>query len=211
MNDTNYEVLHCGAVSTPHSHPSWAQIFNNINNVTGTFSDHKTEILIKRIQSLDLRLHFSSYIQLEQNMMLHYNCLSSIPSSLVKNLCYQNLNTITEELDLLFFYYKEQIHKFSYFSASRGEQFFILLPSFCGDSFRPYFFLATFDTGTPTSWISKWGKEPTCFWMQEISVADIVERTLNFNVLTGDRIAGLLVFLHFSLEISASSFMFLLS
>ena len=27
MNGTNYEVHHCGAFSTPHSHPSWAQIF----------------------------------------------------------------------------------------------------------------------------------------------------------------------------------------
>ena len=27
MNSTNYEVSHCGAFSTPHSHPSWAQIF----------------------------------------------------------------------------------------------------------------------------------------------------------------------------------------
>ena len=26
MNGTNYEVPHCGAFSTPHSHPSWAQI-----------------------------------------------------------------------------------------------------------------------------------------------------------------------------------------
>ena len=26
-NGTNYEVPHCGAFSTPHSHPSWAQIF----------------------------------------------------------------------------------------------------------------------------------------------------------------------------------------
>ena len=27
MNGTNYQVPHCGAFSTPHSHPSWAQIF----------------------------------------------------------------------------------------------------------------------------------------------------------------------------------------
>ena len=27
MNVTKYEVPHCGAFSTPHSHPSWAQIF----------------------------------------------------------------------------------------------------------------------------------------------------------------------------------------
>ena len=27
MNGTNYEVPDCGAFSTPHSHPSWAQIF----------------------------------------------------------------------------------------------------------------------------------------------------------------------------------------
>ena len=27
MNGTNYKVPHCGAFSTPHSHPSWAQIF----------------------------------------------------------------------------------------------------------------------------------------------------------------------------------------
>ena len=27
MNGTNYEVPHCAAFSTPHSHPSWAQIF----------------------------------------------------------------------------------------------------------------------------------------------------------------------------------------
>ena len=27
MNSTNYEVPHCWAFSTPHSHPSWAQIF----------------------------------------------------------------------------------------------------------------------------------------------------------------------------------------
>ena len=27
MNGTNYEVPHCGAFPTPHSHPSWAQIF----------------------------------------------------------------------------------------------------------------------------------------------------------------------------------------
>ena len=27
MNGTNYEVLHCGAFSTPHSHLSWVQIF----------------------------------------------------------------------------------------------------------------------------------------------------------------------------------------
>ena len=27
MNGTNYEVPYCGAFSTPHSHPSWAQIF----------------------------------------------------------------------------------------------------------------------------------------------------------------------------------------
>ena len=27
MNGKNYEVPHCGAFSTPHSHPSWAQIF----------------------------------------------------------------------------------------------------------------------------------------------------------------------------------------
>ena len=27
MNGTNYEVPHCGAFSTPHFHPSWAQIF----------------------------------------------------------------------------------------------------------------------------------------------------------------------------------------
>ena len=27
MNGTNYEVPHCGAFSTPYSHPSWAQIF----------------------------------------------------------------------------------------------------------------------------------------------------------------------------------------
>ena len=27
MNGTNYEVPHCGVFSTPHSHPSWAQIF----------------------------------------------------------------------------------------------------------------------------------------------------------------------------------------
>ena len=27
MNGTNYEVPHCGAFSTPNSHPSWAQIF----------------------------------------------------------------------------------------------------------------------------------------------------------------------------------------
>ena len=27
MNGTSYEVPHCGAFSTPHSHPSWAQIF----------------------------------------------------------------------------------------------------------------------------------------------------------------------------------------
>ena len=27
MNGTNYEVPHCGAFSTPHSHPSRAQIF----------------------------------------------------------------------------------------------------------------------------------------------------------------------------------------
>ena len=26
MNGTNYEVPHCGAFSTPHSHPSCAQI-----------------------------------------------------------------------------------------------------------------------------------------------------------------------------------------
>ena len=29
MNGTNYEVPHCGAFSTPHSHPSWAQIFTS--------------------------------------------------------------------------------------------------------------------------------------------------------------------------------------
>ena len=28
MNSTNYDVPHCGAFSTPHSHPSWAQIFS---------------------------------------------------------------------------------------------------------------------------------------------------------------------------------------
>ena len=27
MNGTNYEVPHCGAFSTPNSHPSWAEIF----------------------------------------------------------------------------------------------------------------------------------------------------------------------------------------
>ena len=27
MNGTNYEVPHCGAFLTPHSHPSWVQIF----------------------------------------------------------------------------------------------------------------------------------------------------------------------------------------
>ena len=27
MNSINYEVPHCGAFSTLHSHPSWAQIF----------------------------------------------------------------------------------------------------------------------------------------------------------------------------------------
>ena len=27
MNGTNYEVPHCGAFSTPHSHLSWAKIF----------------------------------------------------------------------------------------------------------------------------------------------------------------------------------------
>jgi hypothetical protein len=27
VNGTNYEVPHCGAFSTPHSHPSWEQIF----------------------------------------------------------------------------------------------------------------------------------------------------------------------------------------
>ena len=27
MNGANYEVPHCGAFSTRHSHPSWAQIF----------------------------------------------------------------------------------------------------------------------------------------------------------------------------------------
>ena len=27
MNGTNYEVPHCGVFSTPHSHPSWFQIF----------------------------------------------------------------------------------------------------------------------------------------------------------------------------------------
>ena len=27
MNGRNYEVPHCGAFSTPHSHPSWVQIF----------------------------------------------------------------------------------------------------------------------------------------------------------------------------------------
>ena len=27
MNGIIYDVLHCGAISTPHSHPSWAQIF----------------------------------------------------------------------------------------------------------------------------------------------------------------------------------------
>ena len=27
MSGTNYEVLHCEAFSSPHSHPSWAQIF----------------------------------------------------------------------------------------------------------------------------------------------------------------------------------------
>ena len=36
MNGKNYEVPHFGAFSTPHSHPSWAQIFasgtNNNNN-----------------------------------------------------------------------------------------------------------------------------------------------------------------------------------
>ena len=26
---TNYEVPHCGALSTPHSHPSWAQMFTS--------------------------------------------------------------------------------------------------------------------------------------------------------------------------------------
>ena len=30
MNGTNYEVPHCGAFSTPHSHPSWAQIFASL-------------------------------------------------------------------------------------------------------------------------------------------------------------------------------------
>ena len=28
-NGTNYEVPHCGAFSTPYSHPSWAQIFTS--------------------------------------------------------------------------------------------------------------------------------------------------------------------------------------
>ena len=27
MNGTNYEVPHCGAFFTPHSHTSWAKIF----------------------------------------------------------------------------------------------------------------------------------------------------------------------------------------
>ena len=27
MNSTNYEVPHCGAFSTPHSHPPWVQMF----------------------------------------------------------------------------------------------------------------------------------------------------------------------------------------
>ena len=27
MNGTNYEVPHCGAFFSPHSHPSWVQIF----------------------------------------------------------------------------------------------------------------------------------------------------------------------------------------
>ena len=29
MNSTNYEVPHCEAFSTPHSRPSWAQIFTS--------------------------------------------------------------------------------------------------------------------------------------------------------------------------------------
>ena len=28
MSGRNYEVPHCGAFSTPHSHPSWFQLIN---------------------------------------------------------------------------------------------------------------------------------------------------------------------------------------
>ena len=31
MNGANYEVPHCGAFSTPHSHPSWVQIFASVS------------------------------------------------------------------------------------------------------------------------------------------------------------------------------------
>ena len=37
MNGTNYEVPHCGAISTPHSHPPWTLINSILISNTRTF------------------------------------------------------------------------------------------------------------------------------------------------------------------------------
>ena len=79
MNDTNYEAPHCGAFSTPHSHPSWAQIFasgsclnddnnNNNNNNNKRMAQRSTEAQDLPTVQLYAERRKLSYSQIKGNV-----------------------------------------------------------------------------------------------------------------------------------------------
>ena len=60
MNGTNYEVPHCGAFSTPHSHPSWAQIFASLIIIIIIIFKTISTIIVRVTKSR--RLRWASHI-----------------------------------------------------------------------------------------------------------------------------------------------------
>ena len=63
MSDTNYEVPHCGAFTTPHSHPSWAQIF--------------TSWSCFQIPTPDINIQYSTHYSCSSTSVSIYSCYKS--------------------------------------------------------------------------------------------------------------------------------------
>ena len=78
MNGTNYEVLHCGAFSTPHSHLSWIRLSILFSN---TLSLHS---------SLNVRNHVSLPYSTTGDNVLYTLILKSLERSQVfEHVCYE--------------------------------------------------------------------------------------------------------------------------
>ena len=74
MNGTNYEVPHCGAFSTTHSHPSWAQIF-----ASGSCFQNVHECIIVNMSWTQ----FLSYFVIQNNMQVTLEVSPSSSSACV--------------------------------------------------------------------------------------------------------------------------------